>query len=761
MSWFPGLVEKARGLSTFASCSTDSLYGDIYPRLLRAESKAPCSIAKAVAFEGGARTGNLSFRYSSGVEVSANLDSSAVQSLVGIAPDLTRWLERRERDSVLLNCEYLVFHYDSSLDSRKKILGFEINVKAVKEDGVAQRRCIYAENLLFDDSDLSMFVYEIHGLIPATDYDVTVAPFFAHFTPGIFYSISNTVGVRTKTYRFTTSPSVPERPPTNLTLLSARAREITLAYSPPHEAYTHGKIETYRIRMSSVGPSPAAVLKTSDTTRVTFAASEFPNFKPSATYTFQVQAKTRAPGYGPWSDVVNITSCPENSRAAGSSECKAEVGYFHDSVLDTFVSCDNFRETLPAGALVDGNCFETGLSSKDIQISHGYWKPHIDSLVIKRCPRRAYCKPSENSSLNDPYCTQHHIGPYCYACVPGHAVIGETCQPCTTETDSLTVISVTSLVSILLLVASFILVAMFKIGVFNGCISGVKGCVKGLVSCCGMCDCFGCGSDSDGDGCSRSSCISFVWAFFKNLANSVIDSPKFTILLGFFQVLAAYQRTFLPMQRRSAVALLLNALVVLNLEDVLVFFVASVRCSESIPFNHYTQLVSVIVWVVSFFTLLTCVCFLLSRCFEDEEDRNAVLAFGFSFGLFVLANIFTPVSQTLFGTLFCEEIAIPNQQSILALKADYKVDCAAEDRSSFKILAYVFIGLFVCGVPLLYMCSLIKHRHLIHESPDSLTTKKKHTLSSIRILIFPYKAERSWFEIFEVSWIFGHCAFEI
>ena len=225
-------------------------------------------------------------------------------------------------------------------------------------------------------------------------------------------------------------------------------------------------------------------------------------------------------------------------------------------------------------------------------------------------------------------------------------------------------------------------------------------------------------------------------------------SVKMRILLGFFQVLFAYQRIVQPFtQSSNAWMAFLDYISNLSLDKL--FGDVSVRCIYN--YNHYDILLFSTLYPIVLLVILFGMCWIVVRW--KPSHRAAVWMHCSSTAYFVLFLVYPSVSQIVLSTFWCQDFPDADLSSGIepsVLRGSFRVTCNVTDPQRMTYLAYtgVMVVVYPVGVVVLYLATLLHHREMIMK--EVYSEADRSTLKSIEFLIHPYKKKKYWFEAYEL-----------
>ena len=485
---------------------------------------------------------------------------------------------------------------------------------------------------------------------------------------------------------------------------------------------------------------------------------EFRELQPQTEYSIVIRRRYRARHwlreefeFGESSMPLNITTCPENMEGfyqIDNATCYAQAG-FYENLAGAAESCKELESRLPLQALKDA-CTEPGFRIQNLPVAHGFWRPSLKTDTVLQCPKRHFCHGERVENSPNQYCTANHSGVYCSGCVEGFKLGPQGCEECdaASQEDSLHALLIA--ISLLILVE----LCLFFYVVAN---SGAFKCCKPKPNLNDT------GSPSALNG--KKTCFTR----FKYDALSVLKQVNFgtksRILLGYLQVYFSFQRTFnqeIDLSQWEFLAVL-DFASSLNVLTILELFYS--KCA--FDFNHYDLLLFYTLMPVAMLCCLTgLVRIFVMGCVRNPSMQAKVRESLISAILFLLFVIYTPVSETVFATFWCEDFEVTDGRiASSALRADYQLSClASEDpsRIGYVVYASFMVLIYPIGIVALYSALIYKAfgscspREVCHgkglrqgRSPD-VHIRQNIRRKSIHFLTAPYRQHFLWFETYEL-----------
>lgn len=691
LSWYPDLIEQTvnQDANDVAPCANVNEYGGIYPHILRSESEAPCyyPIVNETYTE----------VLSSSIGVAWNFRAADVNALIAPRVDLANdYFSFRKCEGFVVNS---AIHGSGFV-----ALGFEI-------DWQESVRCVWAGEALVEGDT---YRYSIDRLKPFVDYEFTVRAIHAYF--GEHDSpVRYVYGSRSSRFQVRTGETSPRGSPVNISVSHRGPDEVELRWLDPSVANgiiveTQGEVygADSEVRLHVFNTS----LKSENLRGI---------FEPSLQYFVRLRARTRADGFGNWSEPVKVQTCPKNTRTIGNDDrCEAEVGFFlnKDRVA---VSC----EVLPLWSIVDPLCSEGALNVSNLNLSTGVWRESLESTKLARCPNPSYCRPGhKNGTVQHPndYCSLNHQGIYCEGCVNGYTVGPLGCIACSERGEQLAAF-------MLGLMTLVFLGFMFICLVFSSAINVRIREVAKL--------------DADVDDGVKPESDAGPEATKWWHINYEALKTKLRIFTGFLQIVFAYE-TLLGTET-VLIPGVFGFLASLNVKQLS----STIGAYCWIPFkDHYWHLYAYTltpILIVLLFLVISRVaskvCSLLKGVIEYEFTSAT---------LFILFLVYPGVSQTIFETFWCEEFLEADGELVYkrALAADYTTSCEdSNERFAAQLVAGLMVLVYPIGVVALYVYFLRRYKVTLKSRPtDEVQAEKR----KIKFLLYPYNRDSYWFEAYEL-----------
>ena len=716
LSWYPQYVLASQINNVFeaAVCSDDNGYSGLYPHILRAEAQAPCSHVDEISALAAARNFSVGWRYPFIGEINSRL--------VALPPDLEAYTESSaatamKHQDLLASIRSCESPYFKDIGEGTAITGFELVTE--ERNGLKSTLCLFGVDIVVSDG---RFAHTVLDLRPATEYSVVIRPLFLYFTS--FARLSYVFGPASRLLRVTTLDDVPGLPPTGLSVSSKRDLELVLSWEAPHLAQRNGEVTIYRVVLVDDTLSQTMFFH-ADSNSFRLGRDNYPKLEAERPYSFMVSAQTRANGFGPFSSVLNTSTCPTNMRSSSTDPnvCFAVTGYFALNPGEARL-CSGLIEQLPKGALEADNCLRDSVSVQHLRVGVGYWRSSLKSTSVRKCPRESYCQQtaegSSTTSTPNMYCTANHAGTYCADCTPGHAMSGSGCESCK---DAAETVILRFCILLFLICGAVLVLFLYIIGRTRRVVSLQSRQTTTL--------------DRNG------------WKMVLNLQSNR-RSAKARILLGYYQVLFAYLSAFQLESSNGLVMVVLRTVMAMDFGGLL--DVLSIQCSFAV--KHYHILLMATILPISVILALYTMCLVATI---GTAQRTRALGHCSSTSLFILFWAYPSVSRIVLSTFWCEEFPEANKTLGLptsALRADYRISCEpSTERTGWLVYAGLMVLVYPIGVIALYVYLFVIYSKLITSEQKSVEDDSK--LSRIGFLISPYTTKMYWFEAYEVS---GHLA---
>ena len=485
---------------------------------------------------------------------------------------------------------------------------------------------------------------------------------------------------------------------------------------------------------------------------------EFRDLQPETKYSIVIRRRYRAKDwlreefeFGESSVPLEISTCPENMEGfyqTDNATCYAQAG-FYENLAGAAESCKELESRLPLEALKDV-CTEPGFRIQTLPIAHGFWRPSLKTDAILQCPNRQFCRGERVEDSPDQYCTANHSGVYCSGCVEGFKLGPQGCEKCdaASQEDSLHALLIAIALLILVELCLFFYVVANS-GAFKCCkpkpnlnSTGSPRALNGMNTCFGR---------------------------FKDDAHAALKRVNFgtksRILLGYLQVYFSFQRTFnqeIDLSQWEFLAAL-DFASSLNVLTILELFYS--KCA--FDFNHYDLLLFYTLMPVAMICCLTgFVRIFVMGCVRNPSMQAKVRESLTSAILFLLFVIYTPVSETVFATFWCEDFEFTDGSlTSSALRADYQLSCLTSEDTSrlgYIIYAIFMVLIYPIGIVALYSVLIYKafgrcsarevchSKGLSQRSSEQVPIRKHIRQKSVNFLTAPYRQNFHWFETYEL-----------
>ena len=656
--------------------------------------------------------------------------------------DLFSNIEYKERtkESIILNatearsryhlCKPLVRCFYHCEKLKIEVEGFSLKLENADTGEVVNRLCLPAGDI-FSEAN-GRYEYDFHELLPFTTYRLVIAEFkdtFAgsHDDNGKFReSAVLEVELQTKSYR-------PTGEPKELNLLSATDSRFAFRFEEPQRSLRNGVIEMFTVYLEL--RTQILVKNVSGGLKTILSDEAWPDvqFAPNTEYAVSVMAWTDYPEPGPRTEKLVFQTCPENMKRDGLKPCYPVSGYF-EHVDGHAYPC----ESVGAHKVDLSSCFEGQTTVANMKIKAGFWRADLASLDIRPCPNRAFCSGQDrNVSVNatsdlDVYCRIHHTGIYCQDCIDGFEMLGtEGCVQCPTGSGAV-MYQAGTLAGFLVV---FALVVAFAI--YIPC-SAAK--VKK--------------EEAPRQSPEKKSKCEHTYKLIRSVSSwprAILFGVKFRILLGFFQVLRSFARTFgsHKVDNQSVAVQSIEIFgIFANLDLAFAFRTVEFQCYVY-ELGHpskviFTTLASLFV-LAAFWSVFK----LAVRCVNLLEDvgparTNATINTGLYFTFYFLNLIYPNVSHIILGTFNCEYFYGSEDVVSSALRVDYRTLCD-ESLHATWVYAVVMTVVFPVGVPALFFWAI--WRNSSKNTKDAKTAAPSNPAS---FLTEPYKGSMKYFEVHEL-----------
>lgn len=752
VSWYSDFLAAAPGLGNVfkaAVCSGVNAYEGLYPHILQVEETAPCSHVVDIHNPSlTAREAEIAWSYpyfEREIEhnlVSVDFGDFAYDAKTRSFANMDRPLSNADAASLFDQCQGLYFY--SRIPPIAITFGYEI-VWTEPESRFRHRRCMFAKQALHSHS--RTFTFTLSGLHPATSYEVMLRPFFLKFKEHA--AMSYIFGPQSQAFSITTMDDIPDSPPRKLEVKLVRSREIELFWSPPDGAERNGQVQNYLIQVTHLQTGSQYDWQSGvPQKRITLSDKFIVGQIAQSTFEIRVKAKTRVPAYSDWSESLRVSTCPEfmlRKESNNVEDCFATTGYYRQK-SNHARSCTDLERELPRGALLPNLCLADGTRIETIALSPGFWRPNLSSEDIRRCPDVRFCSaPSTrgfNSSLSpNQYCAPNHKGTYCMDCADQYVLGPHGCEFCTTrETESH--------------LAFVVLLSLFVV-VFLGLhlrILARSGFLRKLGAC---------GSRRmplhptdtsrtprrESGMCSKG--LKKARAAAESCKGDTVGT-KVRILLGYFQVLSSFQRTFQQHHRGVRGDFSGFVTFVSNMDFTWVLGNIALLCSYN--YSHYDILLLVTLAPILLILSLYLASAGLVHFADSTRSLQQRVSREFVYEVLLLLFLIYPfISQTVLSTFWCDDFADADRSINLtsrALRTDYSLSCERDvdpNRILYEFYAGFMVVLYPIGVVFLYIAVLLHYRRRTDTRDDQHVEKM-----TVLFLIKPYKEERFWFEAYEL-----------
>lgn len=738
--------------------------GGSYPHLVHSAEMAPCSHVAVLKRSVRATSDQIyvGWRYSMFAEELVSYEDTDDWSRPVIRDsfasiDLGMMAAKFAKCSVFMSPNSTTSSTLNGSTNAGRGLGFRLRLSNTT---YSQEVCMFAGEQANATSE-TFFSASVTNLKPAGDYDLSIEPFFLYFSfyvedretrnrSWIANPVSYVYGPASTTLRVSTSPGVPAAGPQNLRVTSSTDREFSVDWDSPNKFYSNGDIQRYEVQIKDITLG-VTYLKEVVTRTIAWRY----RLEPNSLYTVKVRGRTVHPTYGPFSEALNVSTCPVHmQRSLGSVDaCEAQIGYF--SIAENEDRSAHSCDELPVGSLKPDSCLVEGIRVQDLQLNRGYWRSGLESLRILPCPRSEFCSPLATSNISvadaDVYCSPLHRGVYCFDCLTDFTMGPEGCFKCTTEKKSQSALSLVAIAAVFFVLLFALLTNIFrKVGFFTSNAEPAQ--------------------QQDGAFTVRrlTRRISYVHSASMERFRSFISSDESTrgalrrlfrrlqrvnlntkirIMCGFFQVLFSFQRTFEPrtIGNRGTFEAALDFVSSLNIAVLIQRM--NVSCIWSL--THYNDLFVATLLPITLVLLLKVLCLCMTRLYKRMAKQiNYELI---SAILFVAFLVYPAVSQIVLETFLCEDF--PNSQGNTyksALRSDYSLSCEPSiERTIWIVYAGMMVAVYPVGILLAYGLLMVRFRRILRCSECG--RRDKEELKMVAFLIKPYSRDYYWFETYEVS----------
>ena len=209
-----------------ATCNSENAFEGLYPHLLRIEPRAPCLHAIFVEenhIHNTAYSVSVTWKYPDLQETVDSMVQVTLDRALASEASLT-FLGHDKALATLQRCDNVYYTDDIPV---AKVFGFEVNWAG------GNRICDFAINYLgnTNEGDNETFSYLIDGLTPASEYEITIRPFYVHFAPNAMTSFA--FGTMSRALRTSTKDGVPKGAPLNLRVESVGSKNIAVSWDEP------------------------------------------------------------------------------------------------------------------------------------------------------------------------------------------------------------------------------------------------------------------------------------------------------------------------------------------------------------------------------------------------------------------------------------------------------------------------------------------------------------------------------------------------
>ena len=404
------------------------------------------------------------------------------------------------------------------------------------------------------------------------------------------------------------------------------------------------------------------------------------------------------------------TGTDKGNTAKAACLCK-KTEYYQDS--------DGMCHRCPTGA----NCSSrNGIALSETFALPGYWRPRSEGEVFSSCAAGyssldsealakarccplnltsnvSICETLENSTsilnLND-QCLEGYAGPLCLICSKEYAKMGNECVHCPDGTS-------VSLATIPLLLVSILIFVGHLVFMLCG-----KKAVTGA-----------------------------------NEANTYFGQLK--IILSFLQIFSSMPSVLNGVPWPTFFLTFTNPLTSLNFD--LLGSLSDVSCRLSIRFFDQFLLHMIMPLCLILMVLLAWI--VASRCTKkaDKEKRSLLKQETSKAAIVLIMLIFPGLATKIFTMFKTVQVHGLNSEthSGYVLAADYEIEAFGSEHMPYIVAAFVFLGIYVLGIPLAIFLILWKNKKHLHNEKSPRHEIVKFALGG---LYSQYEHKFWWFEIF-------------
>lgn len=741
------MLKAGSGVDQFkiAQCSAVNEYAGAYPQTLKAIPEAPCSHPTSAMKDVTARTATLEWTYVYPIDSLEFFNYSVFP----------------EEAAKLRSCQ--VFS-SGGFQRNNKIFGFELVLSERLSGRELWNRCFMGYELTtMKNETYPTFSYELVDLKPATEYAVTIRAI--NIVIHVLSDARLIFGPRSRELIIPTQNDVPVLSARNLSVLGASSDILNIQWELPEHPLRNGIISYFEVKITNPRTAQVVIRRTSAQS-YSFSRSNAEWLQANESYLVAVRARTghgsMQSAYGPWTDSVNASTCPENMRweaGLGADECFATVGYFRDDNVAAARCTD-----LPDRSYNDSDCLYEGASIDTIGLMPGFWRASPTSKLFLQCPVKEFCmggrpKFDQGESL-DSYCKNNHTGTYCYGCEEGFFLAESGCIECQSEEGEST------LTALIFLVVSMLLLVSIKIFVASSSFS---------ICCGGSRRVNGQGTQHDKASNFDVHCRACCLSLFKRLDFSISGpkpkiikkvihcgpklvraalktterlrvSTKFRVLLGFYQVLLSYRMTFhADLDDQTLLVSLVDYFS--NFGVLSLLHTGTLKCTFA-DYSFYYKLMFETMFPLAFAAALFVICLSFMQICRLRAQR--VMSEFFNCCLVLLFLVYPSVSLTVFETFWCETFQDAGKLSAKsALRADYTLQCAdTAERNGWISYASFMVLVYPVGFVVLCVAVLTRCKDKILDV--DVAGGEEYEVRKVQFLIKPYKEKAYWFEVYEL-----------
>ena len=403
-----------------------------------------------------------------------------------------------------------------------------------------------------------------------------------------------------------------------------------------------------------------------------------------------------------------------NDKAAlpGSTECKCKQGthYLLDPKNGTCSICPP-----------EADCsFKSNTLITEIVPKPGYWRTNFHSSLFSDCSQghrglnatniaetrccphknnESICKELNSSFTSDAQCLLGYSGPLCLICAEGYVDMGRECLECKDGTSfALALLPMFLMVLVLFL---------FLIFVFVRCTDGIDSHKKRIAST-------------------------------KRLKKMQKLTGQIKILLSFLQILCSMPNVLDSVEFPILFMQLFGSLgSIVNFNLTGLFSIAS--CRVAVPFFQKFMLHMML--PVCILLSIWCAYFVARVCKSQPVQRVHLKELACKISVMVILLIFPGLSTKIFQMWKCQTFEGIEEP---LLEVDYSIKCYQGEHIKYSVLAFVFMVLFIIGIPLTMFVLMYVNRKHLHDKESEHHHMVNATLGG---LFIQYEEAYWWFEL--------------